>query len=115
MPLLTARRVSTLTCTDLRYDDHVSVPAPTRHRPGTWPHLNTRCNMPDGTCSVDGCDRTSKVRRMCQMHYVKWWSAQPSSATRGKCADEEDCDRVASRRGLCEKHYRRLMRVENGA
>ena len=71
--------------------------------------------MPDGTsCSIADCDRTSKVRRMCQMHYFKWWSAQPSSATRGKCADEEDCDRVASRRGLCEKHYRRLMRVENG-
>jgi 5-methylcytosine-specific restriction endonuclease McrA len=72
--------------------------------------------MSDGTCcSINDCDRPSKVRRMCQMHYFKWWSAQPPSATRGLHAcDEENCDRVASRRGLCEKHYRRLMRVENG-
>lgn len=35
--------------------------------------------MPNATCSIDGCDKPSRSRGMCNTHYWHWWKdADPS-------------------------------------
>src|ERR1039458_9398810 len=103
------RRESTLTCTDLRYDDHVSVPAPTRHRPGTWPHLTRRCNMSDGTCcSIDDCDREHYALGLCNKH---WQRQRPTASTAdpvriARLCTIDGCDRPHLARGMCRRRWK---------
>lgn len=33
--------------------------------------------MSGETCSVDGCNRGSSKRHMCNMHYLRWWKSTP--------------------------------------
>lgn len=50
-------------------------------------------------CSVDGCDRPIKNRKLCSSHYNLW---RKENAPR---CSEDDCTNPAKARGLCTRHY----------
>jgi hypothetical protein len=68
-----------------------------------------------GTCSVDGCDRPSKCRGLCQAHYFRLrrngdvGPASISGRQRHFCS-VDGCDRRVSGQGLCWTHLRRLRK-----
>ena len=64
------------------------------------------------TCSVDGCERTERLRRgWCSIHYTAWWKYGDPLASRkvvrGTCK-MPDCDRPNFSLGYCEMHYTRV-------
>ena len=44
---------------------------------GVAPDLTSTClggaDMPDATCSIDGCNRRAKARGWCMKHYKRWY------------------------------------------
>ena len=78
--------------------------------------------MPKRMCSVDGCDRVSKTRGWCGLHYSRWRKhgapggahlltspipdAMPGEASCGI----EGCRRPIDSRGMCAMHYTRAKR-----
>lgn len=74
--------------------------------------------MADGTCSLDGCERTGKITYgWCQGHYRRWKKngdpgpveiAPRSSSKPGQACAVDGCDRAGKlRRGWCGAHYAR--------
>lgn len=71
--------------------------------------------MPDGTCTVDGCDREiqNKKRGLCKRHYLRWFRhGDPTAGRTLRQAQPEDglctidgCERPAHARGWCGTHY----------
>lgn len=65
--------------------------------------------MIDRTCSIDGCDRRAKARRLCDPHYKRMKRAgvpmPPVLGTR-KC-EVAECERKHYCRGWCVTHYQR--------
>lgn len=62
--------------------------------------------MPEGTCTIDGCDRTDiKARNLCDKHYRadRYW------ADRGPCR-VEGCEKRILHIDLCSRHYYREKR-----
>lgn len=75
-------------------------------------------------CSVDGCERRSKARGLCMMHYKRVRARgevgpagglrQPSS----RSCSESGCDRQVGRNGRhgrCQTHYAAYRRTEGAA
>lgn len=71
--------------------------------------------MGEVTCSVDSCQRVSRARGWCTMHYNQWYAhgdplvrryiergAQPICSVDG-------CERSHRSRGWCAMHYRRWL------
>lgn len=66
------------------------------------------------TCSVEGCERWATTKRMCNMHYTRWYkwgdphftkfSRRESGYTNTVCR-WEGCQREVSVHGLCRSHY----------
>ena len=54
--------------------------------------------MADDTCSVDGCERSSRAMGWCQKHYVALRYA-------GEQCSVDGCDTQPRAVGLCQRHY----------
>ena len=91
----------------------------TYQRPPTVAHPCARgMNVTDGTCSVDGCGRPSRVRGWCVMHYGRWRrhgnvltvlrKMETPAATR--TCSVEGCEKPYNSRGLCAMHLARSNR-----
>jgi hypothetical protein len=62
-------------------------------------------------CSVTGCDRESKTRGWCAMHYMRWGRhGDPLYESQPKVCSIEGCENRYIAKGYCQKHYRRLER-----
>lgn len=68
-------------------------------------------------CSVEGCDRRTYARGLCEPHYRRRQRTGDVNADRaiGDVAVYpclvESCRRLATERGLCHAHYLRLLRT----
>lgn len=60
--------------------------------------------MSKRTCSIEGCERTSKTRGYCSPHYRRWLSTQ------GDNCSIEGCERKVLARGWCSPHWQRWSR-----
>lgn len=73
--------------------------------------------MPDGTCSVAGCERPQKCRRLCQLHYGRLHRTGnvggPGRVIKGREGKSprpcsmDGCEQSEWLRGLCRMHYDR--------
>lgn len=74
-------------------------------------------DMPKGTCSVEGCERSVKSRGLCQMHYFRLWR----TGTAGEAAPRlvryatkvcsvDGCEKVRSSGAWCSMHEARVRR-----
>lgn len=78
--------------------------------------------MPNGTCSVDGCEHPARSRGWCKKHYAQWRRTGDPTAVRKKgpkpipkedrpvpppCS-VEGCERPRATLGYCHTHYERL-------
>jgi len=52
-------------------------------------------------CSIDGCDRKSRKRKMCTKHYAAW---RKSPLNPKKCSVKK-CGKSAVSLGFCQQHY----------
>jgi len=67
--------------------------------------------MGERTCSVDGCERTDRLKRgMCVPHYVRFMKyGQTESPPRAhRLCSVESCGRKHAGRGWCRLHYERV-------
>ena len=71
-------------------------------------------------CSIDGCDRESKVRGFCHAHYKRWYKGERGAELNRPITDKtflggrkqcfiDGCDRKCKGRGLCSAHYARWL------
>lgn len=44
----------------------------TRERPGAWPTPQEGADVPNRTCSIDGCEKPHWGRGWCAMHWTRW-------------------------------------------
>jgi hypothetical protein len=65
-------------------------------------------------CSITGCEKPSRARGWCSMHYWRWskhgdpeWEPKTSPST---CL-AGDCDKAPKSAGYCSTHYSRLRRT----
>jgi hypothetical protein len=69
--------------------------------------------MSQTTCSIDGCERQSRARKMCRMHYLRWYKtgdpgrAEALAMPNGPSCSMHGCPNSPKARGLCAMHYRR--------
>lgn len=72
--------------------------------------------MSQTTCSIEGCERPSRARKMCRMHYLRWYkTGDPGSAEALMTASPVhctvvECSNSPKARGLCGMHYRRWLK-----
>lgn len=59
----------------------------------------------EGLCSVDGCERPTKARGLCDPHYKRWWRENLA-----KRCSIEGCEDPVSAHGLCGAHDNRRRR-----
>lgn len=64
-------------------------------------------------CAVEQCDRSSRARGWCQMHYARWqkWGStaereRPKPTPKGPCT-VDGCEKPQLSRGWCRTHYTR--------
>lgn len=76
--------------------------------------------MSQRICSVEGCEKRSKTRAMCSMHYARWRkTGDPGpvgsllASNEGKMCSGPECDRAATRKNLCGAHYRMRHRGDD--
>ena len=67
-------------------------------------------------CAIEECDRASRVRGWCDMHYRRWKiTGDPNKTimakrwTRSVCT-VDDCDRYVAAQSYCDMHYRNWRR-----
>lgn len=121
-----------------RYDLPALIgPRDSANCPGTWPHLDRRCDVSQGICSVDACLRVEQLRRgMCNMHYLRWQKtgstdkplptcpkghrveggqctecAEAKTAVTRETCSADDCDRPVLARSSCRMHYLQWWRA----
>jgi hypothetical protein len=68
------------------------------------------------TCAIEDCDRSSRVRGWCDMHYRRWKiTGDPTKTiiakrwTRSVCS-VDGCDRYVAAQSYCDRHYRNWRR-----
>jgi hypothetical protein len=69
--------------------------------------------MPEGTCSIDGCNETARKRGWCTRHYERWRRNGDPTAylrVRNTCTIE-GCNDFVTGRGWCRMHYSRWRRT----
>ncbi len=67
--------------------------------------------MTKGTCSVDGCDRPSRKRGWCTLHYGRWRAhGDPLWKREKPRCRVEHCEKPAKTYGWCGMHYQRWRR-----
>lgn len=72
--------------------------------------------MSQTTCSVDGCERQTRARKMCRMHYLRWCKtgdpgqAESRITKNGPRCTVDGCTNSSDKRGFCEMHYRRWLK-----
>lgn len=79
------------------------------------PHYTAEWRARQGTCSVEGCERSASAAKLCEMHYKRKRSGRPDwdklIAPRmkrdGNCS-VEGCDRPIYARGRCAMHHQRV-------
>jgi hypothetical protein len=71
---------------------------------------------PEGTCSVDGCDRGLDRAGLCRAHYKRKLKGadltapiRPRMKRGGECS-VDGCSRIVYGRGYCQMHYARVVR-----
>ncbi len=62
------------------------------------------------TCAVEGCDRRSRARQMCSMHYQRWRRRRSPVDRRIPACGETECQRPRYAAGWCRLHYTRHRR-----
>lgn len=74
--------------------------------------------MPNGTCSVDGCERNAYCRGWCATHYHRWQvEGDPGPAEiphykyRRPTCSVDGCEGQHEARGWCRTHYLRWKRT----
>lgn len=86
-----------------------------REHPRGMAKPSERFDMPESTCSIEGCERPAKCRNWCQQHYMRWYrTGDPENGVRfnqkppvdGMCTID-DCRETAKARGWCDTHYMR--------
>jgi hypothetical protein len=79
--------------------------------------------MPDRTCSVEGCNRPSRSRGLCTMHWYRWrrygepGGPEPLISKKDPdviCAVEGCTNKVQARK-MCPKHYQQDRAIRNGS
>jgi len=67
-------------------------------------------------CAIEECERPSRVRGWCDMHYRRWKvTGDPTKTimakrwTRAVCS-VDDCERYVAARSYCDRHYRNWRR-----
>ena len=71
--------------------------------------------MPNGTCSVDYCDRPSHTRGWCQAHYFRWrrngsLGDTPVFTPGTRTCEMDGCERKHFGEGLCNMHWQRMRK-----
>lgn len=75
--------------------------------------------MADGTCSIEGCERSEQARGWCQRHYGRWHRQiryrDPDVAVRVHAWGDAicsivGCSQTVKSRGWCLRHYERWRR-----
>lgn len=63
--------------------------------------------MPEGTCSIEGCERSAEKRGWCGTHYQRWRRTGSTDLrlVNGGLCSIDGCDLPASTRGWCRRHY----------
>lgn len=70
-------------------------------------------NPEPGRCSIPGCDRETRAKGLCVVHYRRQrrgLNMEKPPPERVACS-VEGCDRDADSRGLCSRHWRRYERT----
>lgn len=91
--------------------------------PEAWPIPARGPNVAQGTCSIDGCGRTSArlKRGWCDTHYRRYLKTGdprtggpigPRSNIRRPCS-VDGCDQPSQAKALCDLHYRRWRKTGN--
>lgn len=58
-------------------------------------------------CSIESCEKPSKTRGWCSMHYERWRVENTTTVRRRKPCSIAGCARPAAARGWCTTHWRR--------
>lgn len=69
------------------------------------------------TCSIDGCDRPSRKRTWCEMHYSRFKThgtpLAPGKVRLAAECSEPDCAGKPIAKGLCRNHYYKVHKAAN--
>lgn len=73
--------------------------------------------MPDGTCTIEDCEKPIKCRGLCNMHYRRWWRRGGDTDTgptesQPRCT-VDSCDRPRRLRGRCRMHYQQWRQEDD--
>lgn len=67
--------------------------------------------MPQGICSIDGCENPSRARTWCNKHYLIWqnhgdplWVREPMQCNYPGCLEPHEA------KGWCQLHYKRVKK-----
>ena len=65
-------------------------------------------------CKIEGCEKTSRTRGWCAMHYTRWWRhGDPNKLNTQQAAGcickIEGCGKAVESRGWCKMHYSRSI------
>lgn len=68
--------------------------------------------MPEGTCSIEGCEKPVFGRGWCRQHWQGWRDVQPGrlQGPRRSTCTADGCGKPHSSRGYCTMHLSRLRR-----
>lgn len=59
----------------------------------------------DKVCSVDGCNKMSRARGWCSMHYSRWRKTGTTHSQKLYACKVAECDMKHHSKGYCTRHY----------